>query len=110
MPYPRISDDGRTVEIDLHGASVREAESMLRRLVSIAVRRGRSTVRVIHGASTSESDAGRSTIRGHLLAMLESGTLSPDITDWFAFDTSTVVSLQTPSRADAARITINDVI
>jgi DNA-nicking Smr family endonuclease len=110
MPYPRLSDDGQTVEIDLHGASVREAESMLHRLFVIAARRGRGTVRIIHGASTSESDTDRPTIRSHLLEMLERGTLSPEVSDWFAFDTSTTVSLATPDRVDARPISIHDVV
>ena len=110
MPYPRITDDGLTAEIDLHGATVHEAEDLLRRLVTIASQRGRSTIRVIHGASTSESGTSRPTIRSRLFEMLEHGEFEPDVTDWFSFDAATTISLSTGSTVDDRPITINDLI
>ena len=53
MPYPRVDDDGQTVTLDLHGAPVDEAVRLARRLVREAARRGRRTVKIVHGQSTS---------------------------------------------------------
>ncbi len=110
MPYPRVTDDGLAVEIDLHGATVSEAEGLVRRLVTIAARRGRSTIRVIHGASTSESGIGHTTIRSRLFELLEEGELSPEVTDWFSFDVATTLSLAAAGRRDDRRLTMSDLL
>ena len=110
MPYPVVSDDGRSIEIDLHGASVADAEFMLRRLVRMAAARGRSSIRVIHGASTSESGTGRITIRHRLHDLLETGELGSDVIDWVAFDTTTTLALAVTAVPDPARITIHDLV
>ena len=110
MPYPRVADDGQTVDLDVHGATVREASDMIARLVSLAITRGRSTVRIIHGASTSEIDSDKLTIRTRLLELLEEGTLSPDVVSWFTFDTSTTLSLPQPTKVDRTKIVIYDLL
>ena len=54
MKQPRLTDDGTTVELDVHGAYVDEAINLVRRVALLASERGRSTLRVVHGSSTSD--------------------------------------------------------
>ena len=79
MPYPRLDDDGQTVTLDVHGATVDEALALARRVVAEAVRRGRPNVRIIHGAS---GRGGRRTIREALYEALDRGTLAPGASHW----------------------------
>ena len=72
MPYPRLDDDGQTVTLDLHGATVDEALALARRVVAEARRRGRANVRIIHGQSQRGT---RRTIREALYEALDHGTL-----------------------------------
>ncbi len=55
MVYPRLTDDGRCVVLDLHGVRVAEARALVLRVVAEAARRGRAQVRLIHGSSTTPS-------------------------------------------------------
>ena len=66
MPHPTLEDDGRTVTLDLHGASVPEAMALVDRVVAEAARRGRATVKIIHGQSTSAPLGARPTIKQSL--------------------------------------------
>jgi DNA-nicking Smr family endonuclease len=109
MPYPRVSDDGQTIELDLHGASVQMAQDMILAIIPLAANRGRSVVRIIHGVSTSETFDDRSTIKSTLLALLEQGTLDRYVPDWIVLEGSTVVSLNVTGRRDSTRILIHDI-
>ncbi|NNE47660.1 MAG: Smr/MutS family protein [Rhodothermales bacterium] len=109
MPYPSVSDDGQTIELDLHGASVQIAEDMILATIPLAANRGRSVVRVIHGVSTSETFDDRSTIKSALLALLEQGTMDRYVTDWIVLEGSTLVSLNVTGQRDSTRILIRDI-
>jgi DNA-nicking Smr family endonuclease len=71
MPRPQLNDDGVTVTLDLHGATVDEAVALALRTFHLAQRRGRATLKLIHGASTSAP--GRRTIRSALHALDDAG-------------------------------------
>ncbi len=75
MPYPTLDDDGQTVTLDLHGATVDEALGLARRVVAAAARRGRRNVRIIHGRSTSDRPTRDRTIKQALHDLLDRGAL-----------------------------------
>ena len=72
---PRLSDDGLSVTLDLHGARVPEAEGLVLAAAELAAECGRSTLRVVHGASTTDWDGGNRTVKTAVLALLSSGDL-----------------------------------
>ncbi len=108
MPFPTVKDDGQTGELDLHGASLAEAEDIIVQAIRLASRRGRTTIRIIHGISTSEADGDLQTIRHLLHALLDGGRVAAHVTDYFDFDTSTTVALSATSQTDPRPIRITD--
>lgn len=106
MPYPTLHDDGSVVTLDLHGATVDEAVRLARSAVDAAARRGRSQVKLIHGASTS--DAGRRTIKHALRDLLDQGALSPHVVSDWRGDAFVTCALRLGSRTDAAPLRLLD--
>lgn len=109
MPSPRLSDDGQTVTLDLHGARVSEAERLIRRTVSLAAGRGRHRLTVVHGASTSDDLYRNRTIRHALYDLLDRGALDAWVTDAVRLDGSTVLALPVSSAPDPQRLSILDI-
>ena len=72
---PRLDDDGHTVTLDLHGALVEDALALTVRLVREAARRGRTTVKLVHGHSTSSRLYQNRSIKHALHDLLDRGTL-----------------------------------
>ena len=103
---PSLTDDGRAVTLDLHGARVDEALALVRRTASLAAGRGRATLRVVHGASTSHGD--RRTIRAALYALLDDGALDGTVTAAVRFDGAVLLSLAT-ARRDPTPLRLADV-
>jgi len=110
MAYPSILDDGRTVVLDLHGATVDEAVALTRRTIAAAARRGRSGVKVIHGSSTSRIDRQNRTIKHAILALLDDGTLSPEIASAWRAEGHFLLSLPLGRPVDSAPIRMTDII
>jgi hypothetical protein len=107
MPYPRVTDSGERVEVDLHGASITEASRILDRLIALAAERGRLQLNVIHGSSSFE--AGRPSIKQMLYDALEEEKWSV-VTGAVRFEASTLLSLTGGSRrSDPTPISILDV-
>lgn len=73
MQAPSLHDDGETVTLDLHGATVDEALLLSRETVYLAAERGRAAVKLIHGRSTSNSDNRKRTIKRALQEALDLG-------------------------------------
>ena len=71
MPRPRLIDDGSTVTLDLHGVTVEEALRLVRATANLATARGRSALRVIHGASTSDPRTRNRTIKHAIHDLLD---------------------------------------
>jgi hypothetical protein len=93
MPFPTLTDNGQTVTLDLHGATVNDAVDLAVRVVREAARRGRSSVKLIHGTSTSETAYDRRSIKNELHDLLDRGAFGEAITsDWRA-DTYLLLSL-----------------
>ncbi|MEZ4701163.1 MAG: Smr/MutS family protein [Rhodothermales bacterium] len=107
MPFPTLSDDGQTVTLDLHGATVDEAVRLAQRAVSEARRRGRSSLRLIHGSSTS--GGGRRTIKSAVTDLLLDGRLGIPASNAVAGDDVLVLSLGHAGRPDPRPITLLDI-
>ena len=107
MPLPRLTDDGATVTLDLHGARVDEALTLVRRTVTLAAARGRTSLRVVHGSSTSDALARNRTIKHALHALLDDGLAG--VHDAFRAEGFTLLSLSLGGRRDPTPITLRDV-
>ncbi len=107
MPYPTISDDGRTVELDLHGATVSQGMSLVANTIRMAINRGRSTVRIVHGSSTSDTDQFAATLKHKLHDAFGSGRFGGTVNHLFS-DTYIIVSLPGGS-SDHHKISIFDI-
>lgn len=108
MPSPHLSDDGRAVTLDLHGARVDEAERLIRRAVALAAGRGRTSLTVVHGASTSSTLYRNRTIRHALHDLLDRGALDAWVLDAVRFEGRTALALDARRAPDPERLTILD--
>ena len=104
MPYPTLQDDGATVTLDLHGATVAEAIRLTQVLVREAVRRGRRTVKLIHGRSTSDALRQNRTIKHELYALLEGGALDYAVTNVWRAEGHLLLALDPTATPDPAPI------
>ncbi len=105
---PRLTDDGQTVTLDLHGARVDEALQMARRALSLSAQRGRKRVDLVHGGSTT--DGVTHTIKSELYGWID-GPQSPRAVK-SEQRTYAVLSLHLDltTRAHPARLRLNDVM
>ena len=107
MPRPRLTDDGTAVTLDLHGATVDEGLRLVRRAAALATERGRATLRVVHGASTSDPRARNRTLKHALHDLLDEGGL-PEAQHDFRAEGDTLIGLRLGARRDPAKITLID--
>ena len=112
---PRLDDDGRQVTLDLHGARVAEAERLAHAVAAEAARRGRSTLRVVHGHSTTDpfGSAGGpmgapSTIKAALLDGLDRGAFAPHVVSALRSEGSVLLGLAGAARPVPARLRLAD--
>lgn len=110
MARPSVTDDGSSVTLDLHGATVDEAIRLVHSVVRVAHARGRSSVRVIHGSSTSDPLWGNRTIKHELQAELDGGAMGSFVTGALRLENETVLSLPIGSRNQSDRISLLDVV
>ena len=108
MPNPWLHDDGTTVTLDLHGATVDEAVALTRRTVRAAAARGRRTVKIIHGASTSRRLAPNRTIKNALYDLLDEGTLGPAVTGAWREEAAVTLSLDLSAAPDPRLLRLRD--
>ncbi len=109
MPHPRLEDDGTTVVLDLHGASVADALALARATVREAARRGRTYVRLIHGGSARRDAYRPGTIRQALHAWLDGRPAEVPIADAWRADGYLLLALTLPSHTDPVPIRLRDV-
>ena len=107
MPRPHLSDDGRTVTLDLHGSSVDDALDLVDGLVVEAARRGRSSVRVIHGTTSTDRGAER-TIKLALYDALDNGAFDRHVTTDARMEGVLFLGLAPAPRPVQRRITLAD--
>ncbi|HET6567400.1 MAG TPA: Smr/MutS family protein [Rhodothermales bacterium] len=109
MPAPSLHDDGSTVTLDLHGLRVDEALHVTQALVREAARRGRSTVRLIHGASTSSTLYRNRTIKHELESLLDTGAMKSFVTSVWKAEGHLLLSLTLSGTADPTPIRPADI-
>lgn len=105
---PSLSDDGRSVRLDLHGARIEDAERLLLSAARLAADRGRSTLTIVHGASTSSTLYRNRTIRHALYDLIDDGHLDDWITGEVRLEGSTVLSLPVDAHTKPERISLRD--
>ena len=103
---PRLDDDGQTVTLDLHGATVAEALDLTDALLAEAARRGRATVRLVHGASTTDAGVHR-TIKTALHDALDDGDFDRWVASSFKTDGALVLGLA-PASPHPGRLRLAD--
>ncbi len=103
----RLVDDGLKVTIDLHGYPVDESVAIVMRTIKLASIRGRSTVQVIHGSSTSDYDQTNRTIKSELHSMVRNQEFN--ITNSLFFDDYMLLSLPRTPGGDKSSISALDV-
>ena len=109
MRRPTISDTGSAVTLDLHGARVHEAEDLVLRVAELAARRGRSTLRVVYGASTTDRDGANRTVKTAVLALLDAGELDDWVASEHVAEGHALFGLTLSGASDPRRITLADV-
>lgn len=107
---PQLNDQGQTVELDLHGATVTEAIRLIRDTLRVAHDRGRRVVRVIHGESTSDGTRRRRTIKNDFHRRLERGEWDHVITGYQTRYGSTTLHLKLGNNLDPQTITLDDLL
>lgn len=107
MPRPQLDDDGAAVTLDLHGATVEEALRLARSVVVEAARHGRSTVRLVHGTSTTDAGATR-TIKTALLQALEDGEYDRHVTTDVRMEGMIILGLAPAPSPVRSRLRLSD--
>lgn len=105
---PSLRDDGASVTLDLHGATVDEAIDLTFRTVYLAEERGRSRLKLIHGSSTSSG--GYRTIKKALYELLDEGSLGAHATSTMRSRDYLVMALDLTAASDSTRIRLQDVM
>jgi len=95
--------------LDLHGARVTDAEDLAEAVVIEASRRGRSTVRLVHGISTTEHNVDDWTIKTALHAMLDEGVFALYTTSAFRADGHLLLGIAPAPQPAAGRVTLRDI-
>ena len=108
MPRPTLSDSGAAVTLDLHGARVAEAEDLVRATAEAAARAGRSTLRVVHGASTTDWDGGNRTVKTAVLGLLDRGVLDAWVASEHRTEGAVLLGLRASGASDRRRLTLAD--
>lgn len=108
MPIPRLTDDGQTVTLDLHGARVDEAERLAMAVVAEAARHGRRTVRLVHGHSTT--DGARRTIKTALHDLLDDGDFAPYATSHVLGDGHLLLGIAPSPSPASGRLRLADLL
>lgn len=107
MSRVRLHDDGHALTLDLHGARVDEAIDLAYAAIVEAARHGRSTVRLVHGLSTTEEGAAR-TIKTVLHDAFEDGEFDRHATGSVRMEGMMIVSIAPAPSPRPGRLTLND--
>lgn len=105
---PTLSDTGSAVTLDLHGARIHEAEDLVLSAARLAASRGRSTLRVVYGASTTDRDHSNRTVKTAVLAMVDAGDLDGWIASEHISEGHATFGLALTGANDSRRIALAD--
>ena len=104
---PSLHDDGHTVTLDLHGATVHEAEALADVVLQRAAARGRVSVKLIHGSSTSSQQYRNRTVKH---AVQDLAAAHPSVTDTLRSEGFLTCSLDVTAHTDPSKLTLRDVL
>ena len=107
MPGPSVTDSGSAVTLDLHGVRVHEAEDLVLAAAEVAAESGRSTLRIVHGASTTDWDGGNRTVKTAVLGLVDGGALDPWVASAHRTEGHVLLGLRVLGH-DARPITLSD--
>ncbi|HYE96654.1 MAG TPA: Smr/MutS family protein [Rubricoccaceae bacterium] len=103
----RLTDDGATVVLDLHGATVEEALRAARRALVLAMGAGRHRLDLVHGASTTDPYGAQRTIKSALYDWLDAG-LPAGVHHGQRGDSRLSLYLDVTARPRPGRLTLRD--
>ncbi len=106
MKQARVKDDGTIIELDVHGVYVDEAIALVRKAAELAAERGRSTLRIIHGSSTSFESTHNRTIKHEVQIALHEGITG--VASHFSIDDVTLLNLSGSQRRDPTPLSLFD--
>jgi len=106
MARPSLHDNGQTVVVDLHGLSVAQALELVVEIVRVAGKRGRQSIRFIHGSSTSSRLYDNGTIKHTLSEWLEGAHKRGEIASWVAYGDESLVALPVSNTSDPNTISL----
>lgn len=92
--------------LDLHGARVDEAIGLALDVARAAVRHGRSTLRIVHGHSTTDPHGGTRTIKTAVLDALDDGDFG--VASALRGEGATTLGLPLGARPDPTRLRLSD--
>ncbi len=107
MSRVRLDDDGRALTLDLHGARVDEALDLAYAAVVEAARHGRTTVRLVHGLSTTEAGAAR-TIKTALHQAADDGEFDRHATGVIRMEGVLIMSIAPAPSPRSGRLRLAD--
>lgn len=106
----RLSDDGQRPVLDLHGCTVDKALSLTRALIVESVKRGRDSIELIHGSSTSDAEGRRRTIKNELHRLIDGGMMTRHVSQSFKSASKMIVALRRQAgQTDKRHITLRDI-
>lgn len=106
---PTLKDQGHVVVLDVHGATVDEALQLIRGTLYLAQERGRGSVRVVHGGSTSDGAGLKRTIKNSVNHCLERGEWDHLISGYQSHYGSTTLYLMLGNNTDHRKIRLRDI-
>lgn len=99
-----LHDNGQTVTLDLHGASILDAPRFILKTIRLAAQSGRKLVWLIHGSSTSSGTYRNKSIKHVLYDMIDDGELDEYTTDEWYDDNFCILSLPISLASASTRI------
>lgn len=106
----RLMDDGQRPVLDLHGCTIDQALALTRALIVESVKRGRDSIELIHGRSTSDALGHNRTIKNELYRQLDDGMMRTHVSQCLKRDSSMVVALRRQARqTDRRRISLREI-
>lgn len=110
MISARLVDNGQRPVLDIHGCTVDQALSLTRALIAVSVKRGRDSLELIHGSSTSNEEGRRRTIKNTLHSLIDDGMESRHVSQSFKSSSSMTIALRRHAKqTDYRRITLGKI-
>ena len=108
---PRLLDYGERPELDLHGCTVQQAIQLVRALIVEASKRGRDSVKLIHGNSTSDAGGKNSTIKNEIHRLLDDNRMPSHVSQCLKSTSHVIVGLRRRTgRVNRQPIKVRDLV